>query len=111
MQDGLYIYTFMHTENQLEVCMCKNHYHLLESKPFLLILNASVIYLYSYYPKMTIHLRLTKYSNYLCDHLIKNYVHTHRHTHARTQNKCNSDSCNKNAMAFTVSINDSPTQK
>ena len=60
---------------------------------------------------MTIHLRLTKYSNYLCDHLIKNYVHTHRPTHARTQNKCNSDSCNKNAMAFTVSINDSPTQK
>lgn len=43
MQDGLYIHTFMYTENQLEVCMCKNHYHLLESKPFLLILNASVI--------------------------------------------------------------------
>lgn len=56
MQDGLYIHTFMYTENQLEVCMCENHYHLLESKPFLLILNASVIYLYSYYPKMTIHL-------------------------------------------------------
>ena len=38
------------------------------------------------------------------------HTHTHAHTHTHTE-QMHCDSCNKNAVAFTVSINDSPTQK